>query len=125
MKNQRKLQIKAKDLWKCACILRWGKRCLCGARAISVHHFIKKSRCNNLRYDVQNGVPICKSCHWIIEFSPDTLKRREVENKIITSRGKEWFTYIQEQSKVILRSTGVRWLREQIQKLEKIRKELL
>ena len=110
---------KANNLWKERCVEKWGEHCncYCGAQAISVHHFIAKSRSNHLRYDVKNGVPICRACHWTLHSSPDTLKRRALEDTVIKARGPIWLAYIEEGSrKLINKNKG--WLKGQIERLE-------
>lgn len=120
MKNKqflKKLESKAKKLWQMACLERWGNLCeCCGQTASAFHHFLPKSRSNHLRYDVKNGVPLCRECHYTIHFSHDTLKRRGVENAIIDNRGTEWLEYIEAGSRVRINKNKM-WLEEQIARL--------
>lgn len=39
-------------------------KCFCGKEYSNLHHHIPKSRSSNLRYDLENGVPICAGCHF-------------------------------------------------------------
>lgn len=116
---KQRLEKQANGLWILASIRKWGKFCYCGTSFISIHHFIPKSRCLALKFDVDNGCPICRACHWVIHSSPDTLKRREVEDRIIDKRGPDWLAYITEQSKVKGLKKNTMWLEGQIKKLER------
>ena len=111
-KTQKKqLQKTLNRLWAECALGKWGNVCCCGESAHCFHHFIPKSRCNNLRYDIMNAVPVCKACHWVLHSSPDTLKRRAVENTIIETRGMEWIECIDRKSKVSIK-TNLMWLEE-------------
>lgn len=108
----------AKDLWKEVCYKEHGGICeCCGKVASTFHHFIPKSISNNLRYDIKNGVPVCRKCHYSIHFSHDTLKRRSLENTIIAKRGKKWLKYITEARNTLIKKNKT-WLTEQIERLE-------
>ena len=112
-KTQKKqLQKTLNRLWAECALGKWRNVCYCGESATCFHHFIPKSRCNNLRYDIENAVPVCKACHWVLHSSPDTLKRRAVEDRVINKRGIEWLAYIKKESKVSIK-TKVWWLEEQ------------
>jgi len=119
-KKRNPLEIKANKLWIDKCLEMWGNICTgCGCSANTFHHFIPKSISNNLRYDVYNGVPICNRCHYIIHFSHDTLKRRALEEAIISKRGDEWLEYIKTEKPKRINKNKM-WLEEQIQALERI-----
>ena len=63
-KSKKKL-IKTMDrMWHILIFKTYGERCvICGKPAIDAHHVIRKSQSNALRYNVINGVPLCKGCH--------------------------------------------------------------
>jgi len=120
MTNKRKLEILANRLWKEAALKKWGNICVVsGQSAITFHHFVSKSRCNNLRYDVENAVPVSKDTHWTIHFSPDVFKRRAAEDKILMHRGRVWQDYIERNSKIKVKTT-IFWLKDCISKLEEV-----
>ena len=53
--------------WRKAVFAVWGDACiLCGARPVSPHHVVKR-RNNILKWDVQNGRPLCVDCHDEVE----------------------------------------------------------
>lgn len=93
VKNKKKyLSNKADKLWYEACRIKWGTKCtVCGQEANQVHHWIKRSQSLATRWDLENGVPVCQSCHYVLEHSPDVKKRRAFEDKIIKARGKKWW----------------------------------
>jgi len=50
-------------LWRKACLALYGDRCfVCGGEVSGVHHIVRRRR-RLLRWDVLNGMPLCKSCH--------------------------------------------------------------
>lgn len=93
VKNKKKyLSKKADTIWRDKCFEKWGTNCtVCGKQANQVHHWIKRSQSLATRWDLENGVPVCQRCHYILEHSPDVKKRRSFEEKIIDSRGQEWW----------------------------------
>lgn len=60
---------------------------LCGKLADCIHHFIPKSVCSALRYELKNGIPICTGCHNRLHHSGDP----EYEHKIIKIKGENWY----------------------------------
>jgi 5-methylcytosine-specific restriction endonuclease McrA len=59
---------------------------VCGKPTLCGHHFIHKSQSNFLRYDFDNLIPVCFSCHCKIHQSQDP----EPTDKIIRVKGQEW-----------------------------------
>ncbi len=68
----------AKDIYS------WGKivrkkncgRCIyCGAKSEEAHHVIAKSKLPELALLIENGVPVCRSCHDNLPVYPDTSAR--------------------------------------------------
>ena len=107
------------DLWKKLSIDKWGNYCsVCGAEVVSVHHFIPKSKSNFLRYDVANGVPICRKCHWTVHFEKDPLKRRAVEDKIMGNRGADWIDYISFHKNIRVKK-NLKWFKDTYNRLMK------
>lgn len=119
VKNKKKYLIKKADkLWFYACLKKWGRSCLvCGGQATQVHHWIKKSQSLNTRWNIDNGVPVCQTCHYVLEHSPDIKKRRSYEDKIIKSRGQAWWDKLEKEKKKLFKRT-IRNILEVIKKLE-------
>ena len=66
----------------------YGEYCVfCGKPSGAPHHFFAKGQYPKLSYTVKNGVPICLDCHTKIEGE----HRKEMEQRIIDRRGKEWY----------------------------------
>lgn len=77
----------ADKMWRIAIVREHGDRCeLCGAVAVDCHHIYFKSSYPFLRFDISNGIPLCRHCHHILHNE----NRELIENKIIAQRGKEW-----------------------------------
>ena len=68
---------------------------VCGGIACSVHHYYYKGSFAHLRYDLENGIPICISCHYKIHFKDPKPWEEIIENK----RGKEWTDRMELKSK--------------------------
>lgn len=88
-------------------------KCLvCGDRTSEMHHYIKKSHSNNLRYDKNNIVPLCKVCHCKHHISGDP----RIHQVILKKKGHAWAEKLEEKRRVIFKDT--------LANLEGIRKEL-
>ena len=88
-----KLEREVFRYWMLAVMKKYGMLCeLCGDPAITAHHFIPQSISRALRYEVDNGVPICKKHHFDIHVrddpAPDLLIRAD--------RGEKWYKKILE-----------------------------
>jgi hypothetical protein len=62
------------------------KTCYFGHSYYCLHHFIRKSQSLFTRYNFDNGIPICMSCHCLIHQGQDST----LEAKIVLDKGKEW-----------------------------------
>ena len=86
MKSKKsKLQSQADVLWYNKLIK---DNCeLCGENwALQVHHFYYKGSYGHLRYDLENGITLCKMCHFALHAGGDpkkiTSKRRNSRVRI-------------------------------------------
>lgn len=70
---------------------------VCGKPTAEMHHFINKSRSNNLRYDKKNLVPLCKGCHIKHHLSGDPT----IVVTIINKMGQEWYDDLQKRRHII------------------------
>ena len=92
----RSLQRKADKLWKQKIFEKYGKLCtVCGKIAADPHHCFPKGSFSNLRYDLDNGTPLCRNHHMAIHYRSDP----SVMVKIIEKRGKEWYDKLEAKSK--------------------------
>jgi len=69
----------------------------CGQPFQLMHHYIKKSDSNNLRYDKDNLIFLCKTCHSKIHCYG---KGQLIEGRIVLNRGQEWLDRIREKSQI-------------------------
>jgi len=64
------------------------KRCeVCNNSAQVLHHFVPKSVSSRLRYDWDNLIFLCNSCH----FKHHTVGDPKIHARIIDYRGKGWY----------------------------------
>lgn len=64
----------------------------CGAKCQVAHHWIEKSRSSYLRYNLDNLIPLCNSCHSKIHniFGNNVVGGLNVAEIIIKRRGLAW-----------------------------------
>ena len=116
MKNKKQLlRAKADKLWyskytKSHCEV-------CGSNEFVVgHHFYFKGNYGHLRYDKNNCVSLCKSCHFILHHQD----QKKIEEVIIEKKGKAWYNKIKKKSRE--KPAGsyqtISWYQEQIEKLK-------
>lgn len=116
-KAKKKLHKRLKNLWKIACLAKWGNRCeCCGKSADHFHHYVPVSKSLVLRYDVENGVPMCNREHYLIHFSNNPAETHRLCEIIRNKRGKDWCDYIDSKKKQRGKNS-LWWLRLQEQKL--------
>ena len=120
--NKKKLQKQAYELWKLAVIIRWGSICIvCPNDANQNHHFIPKSRNGLLRFDINNGVPLCQKHHYIVHFSNNPAEVYRIIEIIREKRGRSWCEYMDYNEKKLGHSfNNISWIKEQISKLKEV-----
>lgn len=97
MNPKTKKQKEADNLWRKIILKRARGRCeVCGARAIQAHHYYRKGGYGHLRYDLNNGIALCRPCHFSIHF---TAKVNEIDKKIRDKRGRRWENALYKKSK--------------------------
>lgn len=64
----------------------------CGGSNQVGHHWIEKSRSSFLRYNLENIIPLCNSCHSKIHniFGNNIVGGLNIAEIIIKKRGQEW-----------------------------------
>lgn len=87
MNAKQKIRKECDRLWKERVFEEWGDVCVCGQRAVQGHHFFPKGLYAHLRYEIENGVPICMRCHFIQKHMGDPA----VVAGIIKARGQKWY----------------------------------
>ena len=113
----KRLRSKADKLFALACIKQHGNMCeLCGnSYQLQVHHFFPKGNFGHLRYNLSNGIVLCKSCHFVLHNKDISL-----EAEIMRVRGDEWYVDLKEKAKERpISYIKVSWYKENIEILEK------
>lgn len=96
------------------------KHCLiCGGAAQCMHHFFTKGSSNALRYDEENGIPICQSCHVKIHMSQDPRMIVTIKEK----RGERWYKRLVKKRQSI-QKTGVHFYQAIIEDFDKQLKDI-
>jgi len=81
----------------------WGRRtykeCMvCKGKYCCLHHYYPKSKASALRYDEDNLIPICNSCHLMHHTgSPD------IHNKVNEIKGKNWYVKLKKKKEKIIK----------------------
>lgn len=81
-------------LWREAVLNKYGSLCYiedCTDSYSDIHHFFTKGAHPTLKYEVRNGVPLCKKHHDLIHDH----KRQDLDKHIIKKRGKKWLANLQ------------------------------
>lgn len=105
------LDRKYQDFFRSLC-WEFGILCeICGGKVEVMHHFIPKAQSKNLRYDVENFIPVCGKCHYLFH------KRASVPNGIVAlKRGVEWLMRIKKKGQIHVVKT-IKWLKAQEERL--------
>ena len=93
-KKKQRLKSKADKLWGIAIIKKWGGICYCNTKASLPHHFYPKGLYGHLRYDLDNGIPLCFGHH----FAHHSRGDPQVHWNIIDTRGKPWFNRLKKKA---------------------------
>lgn len=119
IKKDRRKQLMAQALrvWKIACINKWGNKCgACGKEIVCVHHFFPRSIALHLKFDVENGIPICISCHTGLHWRSDP----RIERKIIARRGSKWYNALEKRAdEKHFSYMSIKWIESEVEKLKK------
>jgi len=118
MKNEKKkLKRECDKIWY-KIILTLHPRCeVCGEQAIQAHHFFPKGNYDHLRYEIENGVGLCRGCHFRLHHIGDPT----INKTIIEKRGEEWYNELLMKSKDRQYSfKTVKYYEEQKQRLNQI-----
>ena len=84
-----------------------------GKKAEVTHHFVPKSLCMALRYDVANGITLTNGEH----FQHHTQGDPEIFQGMTANKSPEWFEYIKSKRQEIVSPT-IKWYQEQIANLQ-------
>ena len=114
VKNQ--LKSEADKLWKQAILLK-SERCeVCGSDyGLTAHHFFPRSLAGHMVYLLDNGITLCRGCHFAHHFKSDPT----IHQKIIVSRGEKWYNklaVIKKEQHYSLKT--MQWYKDNIQRLK-------
>ena len=89
---------------------------VCNKPSQFVHHFYYKSSFSHLRYELDNGISLCKSCHFLLH----TKDPKIIESKIIEKRGQKWLKKLTKKAfqKPKPSFQTEKWYNEQIKQLQ-------
>lgn len=111
--KKKRLEAKGIKLWFEFCY----KPCceLCGEPTKDVHHFFLKSDAGWLKYDPDNAVSLCASCHTRKHWKNDP----RIDIEIRQVKGEKWYQNIVAKRNNVPKGSykTLGWLKEQIQKL--------
>ena len=75
-------------------------RCLlCSNETQVAHHFIKKSVSSNLRYNIDNLIPLCNDCHFRLHFNDEGLWN----GRVAIIKGKDWLDNLEKNKKATIK----------------------
>ena len=84
--EKQKLQEEADKLYQELGRLSNSECLVCRGEYSCLHHYFPKSTSTALRYDLDNGIPICAKCHLRIHANPSP----ETTNRINQIKGFKW-----------------------------------
>lgn len=93
----------------------------CGQPTQVGHHWVEKSRSARLRYEIENIIPLCHKCHFLIHnrFGSNIVGSLDVANIIIKKRGKAWFNRLNKMSREIIK-TNKAYYEGELERLQNI-----
>lgn len=103
------------DLWRRCCVKKNGQDCeVCGKPASDVHHFFPRNSYGALRFEIDNGIILCRGEHFKHHFKSDPT----IHEAIIRKRGQRWFDTlkVKAEEKFISGKT-IQWYKTKIEEL--------
>jgi len=116
----KKLKKQLEELWKKVCLKRDNYKCqYCGSTEdLQVHHIVSRKNLNT-KFDIDNGITLCKKCHTRISLNPTA--KMEFTIWFIKKYGIKRLENLQEKARKI-KQWKVSGLESEIEKLTKILK---
>lgn len=94
-------------------IIKLHPRCLLCSRPTQVaHHHVHKSKSSILRYDLENLINLCNSCHFALHQNESYYASR-----IVKIKGMKWFDYL-ERTKNKLIKTDIHFYQDNYERLD-------
>lgn len=88
-----KLRKTADFIWYQVCLQPECEVCGKGG-VLQVHHFYYKSSYGHLRYCIENGISLCRGCHFVLHHQDP----KKIEEQIIKKRGRYWYNRLKKKS---------------------------
>jgi len=111
----KRLRNKADRLFQQVCVSLTPKCESCGKKAEVTHHFIPKSLSSNLRYNIDNGISLCNSCHFKHHSTGDPF----IYEAMTRNKPAEWFNLIKKERRKTIKLSA-KWYQDNINKLTKL-----
>lgn len=100
--DKKKIIKDLEKMWHIAVFMREGNRCIvCGKPATDAHHIIRRSQSLALKYDLKNGVPLCRACHFGLHKRDDI----RIYKAILEYIGDERFLYLMHHKRDIFKNS--------------------
>ena len=74
---------------------------VCGGEYSCLHHFFPKSVSSALRYNLENGIPICQRCHFRHHSANDPI----IHATIVRIKGDEWLQRLEKDKHKIINTS--------------------
>lgn len=107
-----KLQRKCDSLLTPIVKKRHPKCLLCNKETEVAHHHIHKSKSLILRYDLDNLINLCHSCHLALHHNESYYA-----SKIVAIKGLDWFKELEHKKNQTIKA-DVHWYNEQLERLQ-------
>lgn len=98
-KSPRQLQKKCDALLTPIVKKRHPKCLLCGKPTEVAHHHVHKSKSNALRYDFDNLINLCHSCHFALHQNESYYA-----SKIVQIKGMDWFAELEKKKQQTIKT---------------------
>ena len=123
--RKKQLQNKADKLFQEIGRMKYKSCAVCGKEYSCLHHFHPKSMAAGLRYDLENGVPLCAGCHLRWHSASDPNIGAGMVMFMTELCGEDWEVELR-RKREILRGikTDIGWYKVQIELLEAFKKAL-
>lgn len=87
---------------------------LCNRDTEVAHHHVHKSKSLILRYDLDNLINLCQSCHLALHHNESYYA-----SKVVAIKGLEWFEELERKKNQIIKADKY-WYNEQLERLTNI-----
>jgi len=88
---------------------------VCGNPVSCLHHYFPKRSAGNLRYNFDNGIPLCQSCHFRHHNGFP-----EIQNAINFMKGDEWLNRLREEKKNFIKCDTIGYYKDKIDELQEV-----